>query len=116
MDKRYSSQSEMARNKKLGYSKRLYIYDQVKETFRNDNVEIIKGAIPTTLNYVKIEKICFLSVDMNSVKPEIDSLNYFWDKLVSGGMIVLDDYGYPGCIDQKHAHDKFAESKKIQIL
>jgi O-methyltransferase len=92
------------------------IYEQVKETFKDFNVEIIKGAVPDTLPLVKSDKICFLSMDMNCVQPEVDALNYFWDKMVSGGMIVLDDYGYPGCIDQKLAHDAFAKSKNVMVL
>ena len=53
---------------------------------------------------------------MNSVKPEMSALEYFWQKIVSGGIIVLDDYGYPGCIEQKNAHDAFARAKGTMIL
>jgi O-methyltransferase len=116
MDERYSSAYEMERHQKLGYGKKGDIYEQVKETFKDFNVEIIKGAVPDTLPLVKSDKICFLSMDMNCVQPEVDALNYFWDKMVSGGMIVLDDYGYPGCIDQKLAHDAFAKSKNVMVL
>lgn len=116
MDARYSSDYEMKRDHKLGYKNRTDLYEQVKKTFEDFNVEIIKGAIPDTLPLANPEKVSFLSIDMNCVKPEIDALNYFWPKIVSGGIIVLDDYGYPGAIDQKLAHDKFAESKGVLVL
>lgn len=117
MDERYSSSYEMDRNKKLGYGKDKSLYEKVKNTFEPfSNVEIVQGPIPDTLPLVPSSKISYLSIDMNCVKPEIDALNFFWDKMVSGGIIVLDDYGYPGCIDQKHAHDKFAESKGVKVL
>jgi glycosyltransferase involved in cell wall biosynthesis/cephalosporin hydroxylase/tetratricopeptide (TPR) repeat protein/cyclopropane fatty-acyl-phospholipid synthase-like methyltransferase len=116
MDPRYSSPYEMQRNETLGYSKNTDVFEKVKETFSGFNVEIIKGAIPDTLSQVRTEKICYLSVDMNCVMPEIAALEFFWNKIVSGGVIILDDYGYPGHIEQKNAHDAFAKSKNVQVL
>ncbi len=117
MEKRFSSEREMERNVILGYGKKTDVYKQVKETFKNFNVEIIKGAIPETLYLVKTEKVCFLSIDMNCVQPEVDALDFFWNKLVSGGVIILDDYGYANSTnDQKEAHDAFAQRKGVEIL
>lgn len=116
MDERYSSPYEMQRNETLGYAKRGDAYEQVKKTFSGFNVEVIRGSIPDTLPLVKAEKICYLSVDMNCVIPEIAALEHFWDRMVPGGVIILDDYGYPGCIEQKRAHDSFAESKRVRVL
>ncbi|MFN5182499.1 MAG: TylF/MycF/NovP-related O-methyltransferase [Bacteroidota bacterium] len=115
MDERYSSSYEMERNKKLGYAE-TDLFEQVKQTFKGYKTKIIKGPIPDTLKEADCEKVSFLSIDMNSEMPEIAALEYFWPKLVSGGMIVLDDYGYPGCLNQKIAHDKFAESKGVKVL
>ncbi|TMQ64866.1 MAG: hypothetical protein E6K78_08665 [Candidatus Eisenbacteria bacterium] len=53
---------------------------------------------------------------MNAVLPEVAALEFFWDRLVKGGIIVLDDYGYPGCLEQKEAHDHFAASKGVKVL
>ncbi len=116
MDERYSSDYEMQRDQKLGYKKKTDLYEQVLKTFRGFNVEIIKGAIPDTLPLALTEKVSYLSVDMNCVRPEVDALNFFWPKMVSGGLIILDDYGYPGAIEQKHAHDQFARSKGVEVL
>lgn len=116
MDERYSSSYEMERNKKLKYEERKNVFEQVKQTFSGFNVEIIKGTVPDTLERVMSDKICYLSIDMNSVTPEVAALEFFWDKMVSGGMIILDDYGYPGCLEQKEAHDAFARSKNVMVL
>ena len=72
--------------------------------------------IPETLKECKAEKICYLSIDMNVVAPEIAAANFFWDKLVSGGVMILDDDGFPAHIEQKIAFDKFAAEKGVQIL
>jgi O-methyltransferase len=116
LDPKYSSEYELKRNDKLGYGKKGSLYDTVKETFKNYNVELVKGPIPETLPLVKTDKIAFLSIDMNSEIPEIAAMEYFWDKLVPGAIIVLDDYGYPGCENQKLAHDKFAQSKGLLVF
>lgn len=92
-------------------------YDSVKNTFAFcDNVELIKGPIPDTLNQCPASRIAYLSIDMNCVAPEVAALEFFWDKIVSGGFVILDDYGFSAHLDQKNAHDKFAKSKSTEVL
>lgn len=92
-------------------------YKQVMNTFKSfKNVRIIKGPVPDTLPQVASLKIAYLSIDMNCVIPEIAAAEYFWNKLVSGGVIILDDYGHSGHEEQKYAFDDFARRKGIQIL
>jgi O-methyltransferase len=92
-------------------------FDEVKNYFKDfDNVELVKGIVPDSLSYVNIDKISYLSIDMNCAYPEIEAINFFWDKLVSGAVVILDDYGWISCEPQKIAFDKFAEEKNISIL
>ncbi len=92
-------------------------YAQVTETFKHfPFVKIIKGMVPDTLTQVPSERIAFLSIDMNCIAPEIAALNYFWDKLSKGGIIVLDDYAYVTCDLQYGAHNAWAAENGIKIL
>lgn len=92
-------------------------YNEVRKTFSEfANVKLIRGTIPDTLSLVKSEEISFMHIDMNCVAPEIAAGEYFWDKLVSGAIVILDDYAYPGYIEQKHAWDKFSKVKGFEIL
>jgi hypothetical protein len=93
-------------------------YEEVRETFREfANVHIIRGKVPETLPRVDAEKICYLSLDMNCAEPEVAAAEFFWPKLVSGAVIVLDDYGYSDdYIRQKWAFDEFARAKGVQVL
>jgi len=118
LDPRYSTEQELAQDLNKNYiENRHTLYDQVLETFRGFNVKIIKGAVPDVLPQADTERIAFLSIDMNCVQPEVDALEFFWDKMVSGGIIILDDYGYGNVHnDQKIAHDAFAASKGVEIL
>jgi O-methyltransferase len=92
------------------------VYGEVKETFAPFNVKIIKGMVPATLTQVDSQKICYLSIDMNVTEPEIAAVNYFWDCIVPGGVIILDDYGFSHHINQKLAFDNLAKEKDVQIL
>ena len=92
-------------------------YSDVLETFSKfKNVSIIKGSIPSTLDQVKSEKISFLSVDLNCAAPEVSALDYFYPKLVLGGIIVLDDFGFPGFESQFNAEKEWAKNTGIEIL
>lgn len=54
---------------------------------------------------------------MNNAKAEISAIEFLWDKLVLGGIIVLDDYAYGEEFrEQKNAWDKFAAKKQFKIL
>ena len=92
-------------------------YEQVVETFRPyPNAVIIRGKVPDTLSQVDTSRICYLSIDMNAVVPEIAAAEYLWDKLVPGAVVLLDDYGWGMHVEQRHAFDKFAEEKGSRIL
>jgi len=92
------------------------VHLQVIDTFKDFNVKIIKGRVPATLAECDAAKIAYLSIDMNAVAPEIAAAEYFWNKVVLGGVILLDDYGFPMHINQKLAFDRFAREKNVEIL
>lgn len=93
------------------------VYEEVKEYFKKyPNVEIIKGLVPDTLSQIKSNKICYLSIDMNCAYPEVKTLEGLWDKMVSGGIIILDDYAYKGHQVQMKAIDKFIKNKGVKVL
>lgn len=79
------------------------------------NVVIIEGAIPETLDRMMAEQVAFLHIDMNCAPPEIAAIEHFWDRLVPGAPILLDDYAYDGYRPQKVAMDAFARGKGVAI-
>ena len=92
------------------------VYDQVTKTFAPFNARIIKGRVPDTLGQVDARQIAYLSIDMNVTAPEIAAMEYFWDRIVSGGVLIHDDYGFPQHIHQKHAVDEFAARRGVNVL
>jgi hypothetical protein len=93
------------------------IFEAVKARFHGiHNVEFVRGLIPDTLDRVQSKKIAFLSIDMNCVEPEREALNFFYEKIVPGGIIYFDDYGVAGHEDQKSMVDHFFKDKPESIM
>lgn len=114
LDERYITDDE----RKLGIDNYKYrdTYEEVKKTFSPFKTKIIKGSIPDTLSQCDVDKICYLSIDMNNYIPEIAALEYFWPKVVGNGLVLLDDYGFEKHYHQKLAFDAFAEKVGHSIL
>lgn len=92
-------------------------YEEVRATFAPfPGVTIVRGAVPFTLEQVAAEKVAYLSIDMNAAAPEVAAMEFFWDRLVPGAVVVLDDYGFRAHIVQKIALDEFAASRGVGIL
>lgn len=91
-------------------------HEFVKNLFEGYKVKIVKGNVPDTLPEIDTDQVAFLSIDMNITYPEIAAIHYFWDKLVPGAVVVLDDYGFAIHHEQKKAFDEFARSKGVPIL
>ena len=93
-------------------------YNHVCKTFLNyPNVKIIKGIIPKSLKDISINKVSYFSVDMNNAFAEIEAIKFFWNKIVSYGIVLLDDYALgEEFAEQKRCWDKFAKDKNFEIL
>lgn len=80
----------------------------------NDYLIYHHGYIPDSFldeSSKKIKIISYLHIDLNSAKPTKDTLEFFYPKLVSGGVILFDDYGWDAYKDSRNVIDEFLESK-----
>jgi O-methyltransferase len=92
-------------------------HEFVVESFKKyPNAVIVKGTVPASLTQVDIERVAYLSIDMNCAIPEVAALEYFWPKLEPSAIVLLDDYGWPGHENQKEAADNFALSVGTKVL
>ncbi len=79
------------------------------------NAKIIQGTIPETLTQIDSTQIAFLHIDLNCTIPEVAAIEYLWDRLVPGAIILLDDYAYHGYQPQKEGMDQWAEKMNVSI-
>ncbi len=110
------TEKEKADNLHLKYDHYEKSYDWVCTLFKDLPAKVIKGTVPETLPAFSASKVCYLSIDMNCVEPEIAAADFFWNKIVPGGVIVLDDYGFKEHIEQKKAFDEFALKMQVPVL
>ncbi len=90
---------------------------KLKDHFKEfNNVHFLQGLIPDCLGQLNVEKISFLHIDLNAVKPEIEGLTLLWDRLTKGSILLLDDYGFPNRRDQHDAMNRFASSHSFEIF
>lgn len=79
------------------------------------NKKLIVGSIPDTLHEVSASAIAFLHIDLNCSPPEVAAIESMWDRLVTGGIVLLDDYAYYGYQPQKKGMDVWAEANHVPI-
>ena len=93
-------------------------YDQAVANFAPwERCRLVRGMVPETLCLFPADRqVAYLSIDMNIVAPEIAAIEFFWDRMVPGGMILLDDYGWATHTAQRDAFDAFAARQNIMIL
>ena len=83
----------------------------------SDKVVFIKGYIPESLlSEHSPNHLSWLHIDLNSAKPTRDALLFFYDKVLPGGIILFDDYGWIGFIDSKRVIDEFFQDKEGYLL
>lgn len=59
-----------------------------------DFVKIYPGEIPETFTTIKDKDFCFVHIDVDLYTSTLDCLKFFYDRMVAGGMLLCDDYGF----------------------
>ncbi len=66
-----------------------------------------QGFIPEILEDLPIERLAWAYIDVDIYAAAADSLEFIYPRLAAGGVIVLDDYGFPSCPGVRRAMDEF---------
>ena len=75
------------------------------------------GEIPDVLSQLPEVSIVFGHVDVDLYTPTLHSLKWLSDRLVKGGMIICDDYGFETCPGATEACDLFvSENPNYSLL
>jgi O-methyltransferase len=72
------------------------------------HVSLIKGFFPDSISQIDGNSTyCFVHLDADLYSSTKSGLNYFIPRLVPGGIMVLDDYGWVDCPGVKIAVEEF---------
>ena len=91
--------------------------DEVSNLFiGKNNVFLYKGIFPVeTGKFVKNLKFDFVHLDVDQYESHILAMEFFYNKMVVGGCILLDDYNSSYCEGATIAVDEFLSDKKEKV-
>jgi len=79
-------------------------------------VRLIKGVIPQSLSEAPIKQIAYLCLDLNIAYPERAAIEHFWPLLVTGAIVIFDNYGWLPYREQKAAIDDWASQCGVEVM
>ena len=116
----YASNLLESENKETQQIYRCYAsLEEVKDNlystnYPSDKINFIQGKVEDTIPDRAPEKIALLRLDTDWYESTRHELEHLFPRLVPGGVIIIDDYGYwKGC---KQATDEYFINSKIPLL
>lgn len=100
----------------------------VKGTFKADinevrnflsgfgNISIYKGIFPATSEPIKDKNFAFVHIDVDIYQSCKDCSEFFYPRMVPGGIILYDDPGFADCKGAKIAVDEFYDGKPEVLI
>ena len=79
-----------------------------------NRIKFVQGKVEQTIPDTLPENISILRLDTDWYESTKHELEHLYDRVVSGGVVIIDDYGYWS--GAKKAVDEFIESLKTKIF
>lgn len=90
-----------------------FVKNEVLQDFKF--VNIYKGWIPEKFDLIAEKKFSLIHIDVDLYEPTLNSLKFFYPRLVDGGLMVCDDYNSKTFSGAKKACDEFFKNKKYSF-
>lgn len=94
------------------------LYARVQKKFSAyPQIRLIKGLIPEVFENDCPDRIAYLHIDLNQAPAEIAALDHLFDRMVPGGILILDDYEWSGYYrPQKLAEDRWFDARHYRVM
>jgi len=94
------------------------VLERVRKRFSGyGNVKIVAGLLPASLDGNSPDEIAYLHIDLNKAETEIAVLERLFDRVVPGGIVILDDYEWSGPYrKQKIKEDPWFEARQYRVI
>lgn len=76
------------------------------------NVTFVAGLIPRSLAPLTMERFCFAHLDLDIYDAIVAATRFVYERVVPGGFIVYDDYGFATTPGARRAVDEFYADKR----
>jgi O-methyltransferase len=102
-------------SRKVGHGPDLY--GQVQAMFPDaSRYSVVKGPVPGSFDGNLPEKIAFAQIDLNAAEPELAALERIFDRIVPGGMIIFDDFGFSRYSSTRELEADFMSRRGLTIF
>jgi O-methyltransferase len=98
------------------YTEGTFAINSVESVYRllgdwQNMIEFRQGWIPDTFIGIEDHRYSFAHIDVDLYQSTLDCCEYFYPRLVPGGVLLFDDYGFPAARGEKDAVDEFFADK-----
>jgi O-methyltransferase len=91
--------------------------DAIRKDFAGDNIKLYVGKFPdTTKDVAPNLTFCFVHLDTDLYQSQLDGCAYFYSRMNSGGVMLLDNYGSLSCPGAKTSVDEFFADKPENVI
>lgn len=81
-----------------------------------EQAELRIGWIPDTFEGLEDQVFRFVHIDVDLYQPTYDSIEFFYPRLVAGGVVLLDDHGLTTCPGARKAVLEYMQDKDECVL
>jgi O-methyltransferase len=92
------------------------VEQEARATLAGYEVVLHKGWIPERFAEVAQDTFCFVHIDVDLFQPTLDSLEFFYPRMVAGGVMLFDDYGFLTCPGATEAVDGFMAQRPEPVI
>ena len=94
------------------------LFERVRQRFSGYGmVTLVPGLLPSSLEGSSPDQIAYLHIDLNKAETEIAVLDRLFDRVVPGGILILDDYEWSGVYRrQKIQEDAWFEARQYRVI
>jgi len=89
---------------------------RARATLAGFAVRFYPGWIPDRFGDVEDRRFCFAHIDVDLYGPTKASLEFFYPRMVPGGIVLCDDYGFATCPGATQAMDEFMANRPEPIV
>jgi len=104
-------QQEVEDGKKWAYAN----FDNVNQNLKKiyNNYELVKGLVDESIDDQALKNVSMLRLDMDWYAPTKVVLERFYDKIETGGILIIDDYGHHS--GARKAIDEFVKKRNLKL-
>jgi O-methyltransferase len=89
-------------------------FNEVFEYLDLPNIHIVDGIFPHCATSVMTSsKFSFVHIDVDLYLSTLDAIDFFWPRMVPGGIILSDDYDWPECPGVRKAFEEMFTQGQI---